>query len=141
MAYGELFTALQQKTVDAQENPFELIYTSKFYEVQKFISETQHIYTPYVAIFNTGWWKGLDPKDQTVVKDAMKAAVKEGRDQAAKLDVAAKEQIVAAGVQVDSMSAEEKQTFRKAMSPVLKMVREKAGDAIVDVFVKAANYQ
>jgi tripartite ATP-independent transporter DctP family solute receptor len=141
MAYGELFTALQQKTVDAQENPFELIYTSKFYEVQKFISETQHIYTPYVVVFNTGWWKGLDPKDQSLVQDAMKVAVKEARDQAAKLDVAAKEQIVAAGVQVDSMTAEEKQGFRKAMSPVLKMVREKAGDAIVDIFVKAANYQ
>jgi tripartite ATP-independent transporter DctP family solute receptor len=141
MAFGELFTALQQKTVDAQENPFELIYTAKFYEVQKYISETQHIYTPYVTIFNIGWWKGLDSKDQTVVQDAMKAAVQEGRNQAAKLDIEAKEKIVAAGVQVDSMTVEEKQTFRQAMSPVLKLVREKAGDAIVDIFVKAANYQ
>jgi tripartite ATP-independent transporter DctP family solute receptor len=141
MAYGELFTALQQKIVDAQENPFELIYTSKFYEVQKYISETQHIYTPYVVIFNLKWWQGLDPKDQALLESAMAEAIAFSRDECAKLDQEAKKQIVAAGVEVLQLSAAEKQEFRKVMSPVLGLVRESAGDEIVDVFTKAAGYQ
>ena len=46
MAFGELFTALQQKTIDAQENPLAIVDTSKFYEVQDYLSLTEHFYSP-----------------------------------------------------------------------------------------------
>jgi tripartite ATP-independent transporter DctP family solute receptor len=140
MAYGELFTALQQKTVDAQENPFELIYTSKFYEVQNYISETQHIYTPYLILFNLAWWNNQSAQDQTLIQNAINIAVKECRTQAANLDVAAKDAIVKAGVKVDPLTAQEKQAFRQVMSPVLAAVKARAGDAIVEVFTTAAKY-
>ncbi|MCD8139249.1 MAG: TRAP transporter substrate-binding protein DctP [Planctomycetaceae bacterium] len=52
VSFGELFTALQQRTVDAQENPFELIYTNKFYEVQNYVMTTNHIYTPMPIFMN-----------------------------------------------------------------------------------------
>ncbi|MBV5349634.1 TRAP transporter substrate-binding protein DctP, partial [bacterium] len=46
MPFGELFTALQQKTMDGQENPLLIIKTSKFYEVQKYLALTGHFYSP-----------------------------------------------------------------------------------------------
>ena len=51
LAFGELYSALQQKAFDAQENPAELIYNTKFYEVQDHVYLTNHIYTPYIDVY------------------------------------------------------------------------------------------
>lgn len=140
MAYGELFTALQQKTVDAQENPFELIYSSKFYEVQNYISETQHIYTPYVALFNLDWFNSRSAEDQALIESCMATAVNAAREYSVDAEASCKAEIEKAGVEIIALSAEEKAAFREAMSAVLPQVREAAGDEIVDLFIVAADY-
>jgi len=70
MAFGELYTALEQKTVDAQENPLAVIHSSRFFEVQKYLAMTGHFYSPAVLLISEMTWKGLSPEHQKIVADA-----------------------------------------------------------------------
>lgn len=71
MAFGEVYTALQQKTIDAQENPFGQIWDTKFYEVQDTIIETKHVYTPYLMMMNEAFFQSLSADDQKLILDTM----------------------------------------------------------------------
>nr|WP_072514110.1 TRAP transporter substrate-binding protein [Ndongobacter massiliensis] len=76
MAFGELFTALQQKTIDGQENPLPIVDTSKFYEVQKYLSLTEHFYAPAPLLVSEDFFEKL-PED---IQKAIQEAAYEARD-------------------------------------------------------------
>ncbi|SFG09832.1 tripartite ATP-independent transporter solute receptor, DctP family [Desulfotomaculum arcticum] len=76
MAWSEVFTALQQGTIDGQENPLAIIDTAKVYEVQKYVSLTGHFYSPAVLMINDKFFEGLSKSQQ----DAILKAEKEARD-------------------------------------------------------------
>ncbi len=78
MAFTELFTALEQKVVDGQENPVDLVYTNKFYEVQTHIMKTEHLIAPFVLMVNSKKLESLPPDLQKAIKDA---AVEAGKFQ------------------------------------------------------------
>ncbi|HZD06389.1 MAG TPA: TRAP transporter substrate-binding protein, partial [Longimicrobiales bacterium] len=59
MAYSEVFAALQAGVIDGQENPFAQIWGGKFFEVQKYLSLSDHVYTPVFLLAGERWWKGL----------------------------------------------------------------------------------
>ncbi|WP_296236024.1 TRAP transporter substrate-binding protein, partial [uncultured Pseudomonas sp.] len=59
LPFSELFTALETKAVDGQENPFNTILSSKFYEVQKYLTVTNHVYSPWIVTVSKRWWDGL----------------------------------------------------------------------------------
>jgi len=82
--FGELYTALQQGVVDGQENPFAIIYSSAFYEVQKYLSLSGHIWGSALLCVNSSLWKRISPEDQATV---MKLAAK-WRDEERRLTVA-----------------------------------------------------
>ncbi|MDR2588539.1 MAG: DctP family TRAP transporter solute-binding subunit [Spirochaetales bacterium] len=67
MAFGELYTALQQGTVDGQENPFNLIYSQKFFEVQKYLSLTEHFYYPRQYLISENFYKGLSEEHKKLI--------------------------------------------------------------------------
>jgi len=67
MAYGEVYGALQQKTIDGQENPIAVIYSSKLNEVQKYLSLTQHVYSPALIIVSPKTWQKLGKEDQDMI--------------------------------------------------------------------------
>lgn len=66
LAYGELYTALETKAIDGQENPYANIYSAKFYEAQKYLSITQHAYTPAVVMYSKRLWDQLSKDEQGV---------------------------------------------------------------------------
>jgi tripartite ATP-independent transporter DctP family solute receptor len=70
MGWGEVYKALQQKTIDGQENPIALIYSSKIYEVQKYLSLTRHVYSPAVIVVNLKVWQGLSREDQAMMQES-----------------------------------------------------------------------
>lgn len=70
MAFGEIFTALETRTIDGQENPFVTIETSKFSEVQKYLSVTRHAYTPFLVLYSKKLWDQLKPEEQAVLREA-----------------------------------------------------------------------
>ena len=70
MAFGEVFTALETRTIDGQENPFVTIETSKFNEVQKFLSITRHAYTPFLILYSKKLWDQLSQLEQAAIREA-----------------------------------------------------------------------
>ncbi len=70
MAFGEVFTALETKTIDGQENPFVTIETSKLNEVQKYLSVTRHAYTPFLVLYSKKLFDQLNPQEQAVLREA-----------------------------------------------------------------------
>lgn len=70
MAFGELYSALQQGVVDGQENPLNLIFSQRYYEVQKYLSMSQHFYYPRQYIVSPAFWKRLTPAQQELITRA-----------------------------------------------------------------------
>jgi tripartite ATP-independent transporter DctP family solute receptor len=79
MAFTEVFTALQQGTVDGQENPLSVISAAKFAQVQKHITLTGHVYSPALILMNKGKWDKLSAADKQAFGEAAKEAVKANR--------------------------------------------------------------
>ncbi len=74
MAFGELYGALESRALDAQENPYSIVLTSKFYEVQKFMSVTNHVYTANPVLVSKRFWDRLSADEQKILRDAAKEA-------------------------------------------------------------------
>ena len=74
LPFSELFTALETKAVDGQENPFNTILSSKFYEVQKYLTVTNHVYSPWIVTVSKRWWDGLSQTEQNILLEAAKKA-------------------------------------------------------------------
>ncbi|MGO4670126.1 TRAP transporter substrate-binding protein [Bosea sp. 2RAB26] len=81
LAYGELYTALETKAIDGQENPYANIYSAKFYEAQKFLSITQHAYTPAVVMYSKRLWDQLSKDEQATLTSC--ATVSQGKERQA----------------------------------------------------------
>ncbi len=81
--FSELFLALRQGTVDAEENPLEVIHNNSLNEVQKYVNLTAHLYTGFEIVVSEKWFKSLSPELQKIIADAAKEAVEAGnREQA-----------------------------------------------------------
>src|SRR5574343_208185 len=72
LPFSELFSALETKTVDGQENPYNTILSSKFFEVQKYLTVTNHVYSPWIVPVSKKYWDGLSKAEQKVLLDAAK---------------------------------------------------------------------
>ena len=70
MNFGELYTALENKTVDGQENPYTVILSNKFYEVQKYVSATNHAFTQNILLVSKKFWDRLSPEEQKLLREA-----------------------------------------------------------------------
>jgi tripartite ATP-independent transporter DctP family solute receptor len=79
MAFTEVFTALQQGTVDGQENPLSVITAAKLEQVQKYLTLTGHVYSPALILMNKAKWDKLPPADKQIFLDSAKEAVKANR--------------------------------------------------------------
>ena len=117
MAFGEVFTALETRAIDGQENPFVTIDTSKFYEVQKFLSVTRHAYTPFMVLYSKPLWDKLSKDEQS----ALSACSIEGRDEQRKVSRALSEKSLASlrarGMQINEVPpAEYKRMFEKVQA-------------------------
>jgi tripartite ATP-independent transporter DctP family solute receptor len=119
LAFSELFTALETGTVDGQENPVNTIQSSKFYEVQKFLSLTKHVYSPWIVLVSKKWWDKLSADEKKALQASAEAARdferKDSRDSAGK----ALEFLKQKGMQVNVVSDKElvrmRDTSRGAM--------------------------
>ncbi len=70
MAFGELYSALETRTVDGQENPYTVILSNKFYEVQKYVSATNHTFTENIILVSKIFWDKLSPAEQKMMHEA-----------------------------------------------------------------------
>jgi TRAP-type C4-dicarboxylate transport system substrate-binding protein len=118
MPFSELFSALETKTVDGQENPYNTILSSKFYEVQKYLSVTNHVYSPWIVTVSKKWWDGLSKTEQKILLDAARVSRdferKDTRDEAAK----ALGDLKAKGMQINELSVAEVNRMRDKLTHV-----------------------
>ena len=118
LAFSELFSALETKTVDGQENPFNTILSSKFYEVQKYMTVTNHVYSPWIVTASKKWWDQLSKDEQKVLMDAAKTSRdferKDTRDEAAK----AMGDLKAKGMEINQLSPAESTRMRDKLTKV-----------------------
>ena len=115
MAMGELFTALQQKTIDGQENPLAIIDSSKLYEVQEFISLTGHFYAPAPLFLSTSYYDSLPADIQDAILEASKEAQAYERGL---LDTMNEELVVTLTDRGVTISEVDKAPFIEAVQPV-----------------------
>jgi tripartite ATP-independent transporter DctP family solute receptor len=114
MAFSEVFTALQQGTVDGQENPYGIIVGNKFEEVEKYAVETRHSFTPYYVVMNLDRWNSLTPEQQDAVTKAMAEATQYEKEQSAKYEEEDVGTIEAAGCKVIKLSDDALAEFKAA---------------------------
>lgn len=113
MAFTEVFTALQQGTIDGQENPLGIINANKFQEVQKYVSLTQHVYTPYVIAMNLDKWNSLTKEQQTAIETAAKESTTFQRERSEEIEQEIITSFKDQGVTVLDLNADEKAAFQK----------------------------
>lgn len=127
MAFAEVFTALQQGTIDAQENPLGIIDANKFQEVQKYVSQTQHVYTPYIIVMNLDKWNSLTPEQQAAMEKANKEATEFQRKRSQEIEDEILANFETQGVTVVNLSDDEKAAFQKVVQDnnIFDIVKEK----------------
>ena len=127
MAFAELFTALQQGTVDAEENSLGIIGANKFYEVQKYISLTEHVYTPYVIVMNLAKYNSLTAAQRAAVDKAAVESTKAQREASQRLEKEVLDTIAAYGGTTVELTGEEKAMFQKlvADNKIFELVKSK----------------
>jgi TRAP-type transport system periplasmic protein len=125
MAIAELYGALESKAFDAQEHPLPVFWSSKFYEVQKYLSLTNHAYSPTVAVMNKAKFDGLPPQHQKVIVDSARDAVAFHREFNAKDNQRILAELKKLGIQV--VEQPNMAPFRSMMAPVRQSYIEKNG--------------
>ena len=132
MAMGDVFTALQQGTIDAQENPVPIINTNKFQEVQDYISMTGHLFSPAPVFISTDYFNSLPAEYQTAVQEAATEAVPYQREQIDEQNVTGLESLQAAGMEVNEP---EKEPFKDATKVIYdEYVKDGAGCVSPDIY-------
>ncbi len=133
MSWGELYTAMQQGTVDGEENPLEMIYDGKFYEVQKYASLTGHFYSATVLLTSKVFLDKLPEDLRKVVENAARMFVLGQRDMIMSLEQGRLEFLKSKGMQVNELSREEKLAFKHAADPLYDKYESVVGKEIMDV--------
>ena len=131
MNFGEVFTALQQGTISAQENPLSIIDSSKLYEVQEFLTVWNYAYDPLILTINKGLWDRLADVDQQLIAECALEAMAYQRQVVAEDDRRLVAELQTKGMQVTSLRPEEIQAFRAACAAVYEDFTDTIGAEIV----------
>jgi TRAP-type transport system periplasmic protein len=139
MPFPELYTAMEQKAVDGQENPVSTILSSKFAEVQKHLTITRHMYNPQAVIVSKKFWDSLNPADQKAVTEAMAEATAFQRSVSRSQADVALEELKKAGMQVTEFSPAEVDKLRAKVRPVVEKHSDKVGaETVQEVYATLA---
>ena len=141
MAFGEVFTALETKTIDGQENPFATIETSKLNEVQKYLSVTRHAYSPFFVLYSKKLWDQLNPQEQAVLREAALEGQTVQRAASRAQDAQSLANLKAKGMVVNEFSAAEQARVFAKIKPVydkhVPTIGAEAVNIVLDALKKA----
>lgn len=137
MAFAEVYLGLQQGTIDAQENPYEVIVANKFYEQQKYVVNTNHLIHLISLITNVQLFNDLSEGDQQIILEAAEEAKVWAREQA---DLRVEDRtntILENGAEIVDLSDELRKEMIERSEPVYEKIRNAIGDELVDSILKA----
>ena len=131
--FSEVFTLLQTKAIDGQENTWSNIYSKKFYEVQPYITESNHGLLDYLVVTSTEFWMDLPDDIRTEISQALKEAIAYGNDVSAKKAIEDRRKIIDSGrSEIIELSASERKQWVQAMKPVWAKFEEEIGKEYID---------
>ena len=140
MAFSEVYQALQTGVVDGTENPPSNLYTQKMFEVQKYVTKSDHGYLGYAVIVNKAFWEGLPADIRKSLEEAMvestqyanEIAKKENEDSLAKVKESGKSEII-------ELTPEQKASWKKALSKVHTEMADRVGADLIESIYKATS--
>lgn len=136
-AFGELYTALQQNTFDAMECPVSLYYTNKFYEVQKYLTLSGHVYASTMFLTNLDFYNSL-PDDLKKIMDEASIEFREYQRQlSAEQDAKFLDELKKNGMEVNELTSEQKEAFRQAALPIYDKYASEIGEDLIEMAKKA----
>ncbi|SES32183.1 tripartite ATP-independent transporter solute receptor, DctP family [Vreelandella subterranea] len=131
MAFGELFSAMEQGVVDGQENPWSTILTSNFHEVQDYGTETRHVYTPFIMMLSERTWDRMAPEYQELVMEAARQSAEYEMQLSAEYDTWSREQLEERGMQITRLNDEQLEAFQEAVQPVYEKWAPRIGEELI----------
>lgn len=134
---SELYSALQTKLVDAEENPLSTIYSNKFYEVNPNICETRHSYTSTFVFMNADVYNGLSDNQKAAIDKANEAATAASKDAAEKAEGEYRDMLTEAGATIYQPTAEELQGFKDAASSCWGQAKDIMGETRYNALMSA----
>jgi len=132
MAFSELFTALETRTVDGQENPFNTILSSKFYEVQEYLTVTNHVYSPWIVLVSKRFWDRLSATERDILLEAAKTARDFEREDTRKEAAMALAELQEKGMKVNELSLDEVERMRSRLVDVNQSIAQGVGQDLWD---------
>ncbi len=134
MPFAELYGALESKAVDGQENPFAVILSNKFFEVNKFVSATNHVYAANIVLVSKRFWDRLSPTEQKLMHEA----ANEARGYQRQVSRAAAQKAIgdlkAKGMQYNEIAPQEQARMRTIVKPVVDKFAASYDPSIVRLY-------
>ena len=137
LPFNEVYTALQQGTVDGQENPFELIISQRFYEQQDYLTETNHILQAIQIIMNQQYFDDLPEDLQILVEEVIAEAVVVGNEFIDDKEAEYKEIMTDAGVEFVEITPDQLATFQESVSNVLDQISQEVDEELLNTLLES----
>ena len=134
MPFPELYTALETKAVDGQENPYATAEASKFYEVQKYFSNTRHIYNSQMMMVSKKFWDQLSADEKKILQDSSNEASAYQRKVSREMNDKSRQNLVKNGMLVNDIAPAELQRMRDKVKPVIEKYSAQVGQPLVAEF-------
>jgi TRAP-type transport system periplasmic protein len=141
MGISEVYSALQQGVLDGQENPYSIIESRSFDEVQSYLSDSGHFFDFISFVVNKRKFEALSKEHQAVLQEAAAEAVAWQRAQAAEEDEVARTTLIAAGMTFTPISPDVREELRARSSVVIDQLKERIGAEIIDAVLSDASGQ
>jgi len=138
LAWGEIYSSLQQNLIDGQESALSSMIVERFFEVQKYVSLTGHIYWPELWMANLDWYEGLSDEDRAMIDEVAVETVALQRKLTAEANAATLDQLKEAGLEVNELPAADKTRLGETMNGAIEAdIRKKVGDDFYTSFMDA----
>lgn len=138
MGINEVYSALQQKVIDGQENPFSIIRKNNFGEVQQYLTDTNHFFDFIVVVANKKKFDRMSDDEQQVLRDAMGKAVAWQREKAAEEDLQSRDELIAAGMKFNAVTPELHQAMQDKTAGIVDELKERLGAELVNAVLEGA---
>ena len=135
MAWGEVYNGLQLKTIDGQENAEDVIFNSRLYEAQKFMTIWDYSIDLEVVLVNFNWWKNLDKQQQDLITAIARESVGIEEELLRQNTMLLRKKIADQGMAIHYLTPAEKTIFRQAVTPVWNKYEKVFGKSFLDSFL------
>jgi len=139
MPFSEVFTAMQQKTIDGQENPVSIISSQKFYEVQDYMTLTSHVWQPHMLLMSKAVFDNFSKEDQKIILDAGMEATLYQRKLTRDLNDEYIAELEKSGMTVTRLTPEQHRLFQQKVQPVYAQYEDKIGKDFIEQVKSVAN--